>query len=142
VDKNNLVTLNGIAELVHEQNSARLGATKAELMKAKEQRRTLLRRPGDEISSSGDDVVAILAQTKWSNSVEAALPILDKKIQDLEDEVDKLVTQTRASFTKVTGIESLAKTQRNQDKLEAARREDQTQDMLISLRWSDHSVDD
>lgn|GEM_PF-2584526 len=142
MDKNNLVTLNGIAELVHEQNSARLGATKAELMKAKEQRRTLLRRPGDEISSSGDDVVAILAQTKWSNSVEAALPILDKKIQDLEDEVDKLVTQTRASFTKVTGIESLAKTQRNQDKLEAARREDQTQDMLISLRWSDHSVDD
>ncbi len=134
MDKASLENLSSIADLVHDKNAAELSAAKASLEGAKEKRRALLMRPGRDLSDLGHESSALLAQTKWSNSVEAELPVLDQEIQDLENEVARHIAQTRQSFTKVKGLEALVEKRSSDEKSEALKQEEQTQDMLVGLR--------
>lgn len=136
MDEESLNKLSGIFDLIHEQNAARLMAAETALEVAKEQRRALLKRPGDEIINSSDTITAVLAQKKWSNSVETQLPILDRKILILEGELEQIHAETRASFTKVNGLEVLALQRAEESRKEAAKRADQSQDMLVGLTWA------
>lgn len=136
MDKAALVRLTGIADLLHEQNAAQLTAAQQALATLQAKRAALLQRPGENLTEDAADVAAILAQTKWGNSAETELPVLDEHIAKAKQEIDALIGKTRKSFTKVKGLENLTETQKAQDMRESTKREDLTQDTLVSLKWT------
>lgn len=139
MDMNSLLQLSGIADLIHQQNSARLKDVQEQLTSAKKERVKIMNRPGDLIPDMSPDAGSFAAQTKWSNSTESALPLLDEKISRLEHEIKHLVSKARASFTRVKGLEHLTDLSEAELSVESEKQDETAREALISLRTASDS---
>jgi len=136
LDKTDLDRLTTITALIHEQSTARLKAAQGALETARKQRAETLQRRGAAVAEHKDASLMLAAHSKWGNSVEAVLPVLDRKIELLENQVSELMVDVRKSYTKVRGLEALSEECDLAERNSTNKQEELSQGFLVSLRPS------
>lgn len=134
MDKGSIGRLSGVAELLHEQNTGRLKQAKRKLELALQKREDLLKRRGRAIDPDDGDPALFVAQTMWGNSTEAAMPSLDAEIQHWQEEVAAALAVTRASYTRVSGLDRLAERVQTQHATELDKREELAREAIVRLK--------
>ena len=136
MDKTDLDRLTTITALIHEQSTARLKAAQSALETARKQRAETLQRRGTAVAEHKNASLMLAAHSKWGNSVEAVLPVLDRKIELLENQVSELMVDVRKSYTKVRGLEALSEECDLAERNSTNKQEELSQGFLVSLRPS------
>lgn len=134
MDETRLSELARLADVMHDQNAARLRELQGQLDQACAKRAEILKRPGHVVEGTVGESTAWQAQAIWSNSADAKLRELEANIRKLEQDIAEALIATRKSFTKVKGLENLRERATLLAKFNHAKSEEVSQEALVKLR--------